>query len=149
MIGCGILAAAAVCASPGAQGAYSPRLGSFDRLNEGRPILSPPGDGFESAGVFNPAVVRDGDRVVMLYRAQDKQGISRLGYATSMDGVTFMREPAPVLGPEAEYERGGGVEDPRLVKIDGAGHYAVNERPRALAARLDDFLAGRGDDAGR
>ena len=119
MIACGILAAGAVCASPGAQSAYSPRLGPFDRLNEGRPILAPQGEGFEAAGVFNPAVVRDGDRVVMLYRAQDKRGISRLGYATSTDGLTFTREAAPVLGPEAEYERGGGVEDPRLVKIDG------------------------------
>ena len=131
-----------MCASPGAQGAYSPRLGSFDRLNEGRPILSPQGDGFESAGVFNPAVVRDGDRVVMLYRAQDKQGISRLGYATSADGVTFTREPAPVLGPEAEYERGGGVEDPRLVKIDGLYYltytaYNGKDAQLALATSTD------------
>lgn len=118
MIACGVLSAAAVFVSPGAQSTYSPRLGSFERLNDSRPILSPQGDGFEASGVFNPAVVRDGDRVVMLYRAQDKQGISRLGLATSTDGVTFTREPAPVLGPEAEYERGGGVEDPRLVKID-------------------------------
>ena len=119
MVACGILAAGAGLASQGAQSTYSPRLGPFERLNDSRPLLSPQGDGFEAHGVFNPAVVRDGDRVVMLYRAQDKHGISRLGYATSTDGVTFTREAAPVLGPEAEYERGGGVEDPRLVKIDG------------------------------
>ena len=115
----GILAGGALLASVGAQSAYQPRLGPFVRLNESQPILSPRGDGFEAAGVFNPAVVKDGDRFVMLYRAQDKQGISRLGYATSTDGVTFTRDTAPVLGPEAEYERGGGVEDPRLVRIDG------------------------------
>ena len=105
--------------SMGAQSAYSPRLGPFERLNESRPILSPQGGGFEANGVFNPAVIKDGDRFVMLYRAQDTHGISRLGYATSQDGIAFVREPAPVLSPEAEYERGGGVEDPRLVKIDG------------------------------
>ena len=56
-------------------------------------------------------------KYVMLYRAQDKQGTSRLGYAESADGVHFTRRPEPVLGPETEYEKDGGVEDPRLVKI--------------------------------
>jgi len=99
--------------------AYAPPFGAWARLNDGRPILTPRGDGFESAGVFNPAVIRHNQRIVMLYRAQDRKGISRLGYATSTDGVTFTRDEAPVLSPEAEYEQGGGVEDPRLVAIDG------------------------------
>ena len=83
------------------------------------PILRPQGDGFESAGVFNPAVIMRDGRFVMLYRAQDKKGTSRLGYADSADGVHFNRRPQPVLSPEAEYEKDGGVEDPRLVSIDG------------------------------
>jgi predicted GH43/DUF377 family glycosyl hydrolase len=62
-------------------------------------------------------IVRNG-QIVMLYRAQDRGGTSRLGYATSSDGVLFTRRPGPVLVPEADYERGGGVEDPRLVQID-------------------------------
>jgi len=53
----------------------------------------------------------------MLYRAQDKNGTSRLGYAESGDGIHFTRWPQPVLSPEADYERDGGVEDPRLVKF--------------------------------
>jgi beta-1,2-mannosidase len=84
------------------------------------PILGPRGDGFESAGVFNPAVIVKDGRIVMLYRAQDRGGTSRLGYAASSDGVLFTRRPEPVLVPEADYERGGGVEDPRLVQIHGA-----------------------------
>ena len=56
-------------------------------------------------------------KFVMLYRAQDKQGTSRLGYAESSDGVHFKRRPQPVLGPETDYEKDGGVEDPRLVKF--------------------------------
>ena len=99
--------------------AYEPPFGPWLRLNDRRPILSPRGDGFEARGAFNPAVIRTADAYVMLYRAQDAKGISRLGYASSSDGVTFTREPAPVLSPEADYERGGGVEDPRLVRIDG------------------------------
>ena len=53
----------------------------------------------------------------MLYRAQDKNGTSRLGYAESSDGVHFTRDSQPVLSPEADYEKDGGVEDPRLVKF--------------------------------
>jgi predicted GH43/DUF377 family glycosyl hydrolase len=79
--------------------------------------LTPQKDGWESAGTFNPAAVKVGEKVVMLYRAQDRQGTSRLGYAESTDGIHFVRHPQPVLSPEAEYEKVGGVEDPRLVKF--------------------------------
>jgi predicted GH43/DUF377 family glycosyl hydrolase len=54
----------------------------------------------------------------MLYRAQDADGVSRLGYADSADGIHFTRKAEPVFAPEVPYEMGGGVEDPRLVKID-------------------------------
>jgi predicted GH43/DUF377 family glycosyl hydrolase len=97
---------------------YQPPFGPWDRLRD-KPILSPGGDGFEAAGVFNPAVVKDGERLVMLYRAQDRSGTSRLGYATSDDGVEFTRRSEAVFWPQADYEKDGGVEDPRLVKIGG------------------------------
>ncbi len=110
-----LLAAVAVLLS--ANGSkFTPPFGPWKRLSR-QPILTPLGSGFESAGVFNPAVVKDGGRFVMLYRAQDKSGTSRLGYATSRDGVHFTRRTQPVLVPEADYEKDGGVEDPRLVKI--------------------------------
>jgi predicted GH43/DUF377 family glycosyl hydrolase len=97
---------------------YQPPFGEWKRLNNGTPILSPQGEGFESAGLFNPAVVKEGGKFVMLYRAQDKGGTSRLGYASSSDGVHFTRLPEPVMAPETDYEKGGGIEDPRLVKIE-------------------------------
>jgi predicted GH43/DUF377 family glycosyl hydrolase len=53
----------------------------------------------------------------MLYRAQDRKGTSSLGYASSEDGIHFTRRTEPVLASEAPYEKGGGVEDPRLQKI--------------------------------
>jgi predicted GH43/DUF377 family glycosyl hydrolase len=96
---------------------YQPPFGPWSRLHGGEPILVPQGGGFEAAGVFNPTVVREGARYVMIYRAQDKKGTSRLGRATSEDGIHFVRDAAPVLSPEAPYERQGGVEDPRLVKV--------------------------------
>ena len=82
------------------------------------PVLSPQGDSWESAGTFNPAVVLHNGKFVMLYRAQDSHGTSRLGYAESDDGIHFTRRPEPVLSPETDYEKDGGVEDPRLVKIE-------------------------------
>ncbi len=81
------------------------------------PVISPQGDGWESAGTFNPAVVVRNHKIVMLYRSQDKQGTSRLGYAESTDGIHFTRRAQPVLSPSADYEKDGGVEDPRLVQF--------------------------------
>ena len=81
------------------------------------PILAPRGTGWEAAGTFNPAVALRGDKTFMLYRAQDKQGTSRLGYAESSDGIHFTRSDEPVLSPSEAYEKDGGVEDPRLVQF--------------------------------
>jgi predicted GH43/DUF377 family glycosyl hydrolase len=99
-------------------GAHSFKLpfGKLTRLSPG-PIISPQGEGFESAGTFNPAVVKKDGKVVMLYRAQNRKGTSSLGYATSDDGIHFLRRSEPVLVSEEPYEKGGGVEDPRLVKF--------------------------------
>jgi len=88
------------------------------RRASGDPIIAPRGEGWESAGTFNPAVVQHAGKFVMLYRAQDAKGTSRLGYADSADGIHFERRAEPVLSPEADYEKDGGVEDPRLVFID-------------------------------
>lgn len=126
-----ILSATMVFCGAGVPTAPPPRLpfGPFHRLSE-TPILAPQGDGWESAGVFNPAVavipydsaVKNAQgppsgKIVMLYRAQDALGTSRLGYAESADGVHFTRRPQPVLFPEADYEKDGGVEDPRLQRF--------------------------------
>ena len=115
-----VIAAGAILAATPAP--FVPPLGPWTRLHGAEPILVPQGNGFEAAGVFNPAVIKDGDRYVMLYRAQDAKGTSALGRATSQDGIHFAREPEPALAPEADYERGGGVEDPRLVKIGATFH---------------------------
>jgi predicted GH43/DUF377 family glycosyl hydrolase len=81
------------------------------------PILSPQGDGFESAGTFNPTVTKKDGLFVMLYRAQDRQGSSSLGYATSKDGIHFDLRATPAMTAQEPYEKGGGVEDPRLVQF--------------------------------
>jgi predicted GH43/DUF377 family glycosyl hydrolase len=82
-----------------------------------QPVLSPGNPPWASAGVFNAAAAIVKGRTVLLFRAQDQQGTSRIGYAESKDGLHFTMDPKPVLAPEAPYEAGGGVEDPRLVRI--------------------------------
>jgi predicted GH43/DUF377 family glycosyl hydrolase len=95
---------------------FSLPFGTWSRAS-GEPILSPQGTSWESAGTFNPAVVFHHGKFIMLYRAQDTAGTSRLGYAESTDGVHFTRRAEPVLSPETPYEKDGGVEDPRLQKF--------------------------------
>ena len=92
-------------------------FGAWRRASEA-PIISPEGAAWESAGTFNPAVIKTApEKIVMLYRAQDAKGTSRIGYAESTDGIHFARRAEPVLSPEADYEKDGGVEDPRLQKF--------------------------------
>ena len=113
-----VLLVAVLALNIGAQESHRLPFGSWRRLSES-PIISPQGATWEAAGTFNPAVVVHGNEIVMLYRAQDKQGTSRLGYAESRDEIHFTRRAEPVLSPEADYEKDGGVEDPRLVEFDG------------------------------
>ena len=91
-------------------------FGAWRRLLEA-PIIAPHGEGWEGAGTFNPAVAQANGKIVMLYRAQDQSGTSRLGYAESSDGLRFTRRDEPVLSPSESYEKDGGVEDPRLVQF--------------------------------
>ena len=108
-----LLALASLLQADGARG-----FGTWRRVSED-PIVAPRGESWESAGTFNPAVVFHHGKFVMLYRAQDAKGTSRLGYAETGDGIHFQRRPDPVLSPETDYEKDGGVEDPRLVSIGG------------------------------
>src|SRR5580692_8296759 len=91
-------------------------FGAWHRVSE-TPIIAPQGEGWEAAGTFNPSVIVRKGKIVMLYRAQDKGGTSRLGYADSEDGLHFTRRSQPVFVPEKDYEKDGGVEDPRLVQF--------------------------------
>jgi beta-1,2-mannosidase len=115
---------------------FTPPFGQWTRLSP-EPILSPTGDAFESAGTFNPSVILKDGKFVMLYRAQDRKGTSSLGYATSDDGVHFTRRPEPVMAPEAPYEKGGGVEDPRLQKI-GDTYYLTYTRYNNVDAQTPE-----------
>jgi beta-1,2-mannobiose phosphorylase / 1,2-beta-oligomannan phosphorylase len=92
---------------------------SLQRYNK-NPILKPiNANWWESEAVFNPAILYDGDKVHMLYRAvgKDDNYISRIGYASSVDGFNFQRQNGIAMGPVEDYEK-YGLEDPRLIQID-------------------------------
>jgi beta-1,4-mannooligosaccharide phosphorylase len=67
---------------------------------------------------------QSGHAIILLFRAQDRKGMSRVGYAASSDGLHFQIRPEPVLSLDAAYERNGGVEDPRVVAVGGAYYLA-------------------------
>ncbi|MEI7720165.1 MAG: hypothetical protein WCI89_03075 [bacterium] len=75
------------------------------RMHE-NPLLGPnPEQWWESEAVFNPAAFVHGGRVHLLYRAMGRDGVSRVGYASSPDGIHFdERLPHPV------YDRGAGFD---------------------------------------
>ena len=87
------------------------------RLSD-KPVLEP-GPKWASIGIFNPTAIERNGKTILLFRATDAKMISRIGYAESSDGFHFKIRSKPVLWPTAPYEIGGGVEDPRVVLIDG------------------------------
>lgn len=110
---------------------------------------------WESNDTFNPAAVVKDDKIVVLYRAEDKSGIgigfrtSRLGYAISSDGLHFERKDKPVFYPsnddQKQYEWPGGTEDPRIA-VTEEGTYVLfytqwnRETPRLGVATSKDLI---------
>jgi predicted GH43/DUF377 family glycosyl hydrolase len=94
--------------------------GLFERFKE-NPILSPnPKNLWESYMVFNSAAICLEDKIHLLYRARGKKdGISRLGYASTKDGFHIEeRLDWPVFEPEkGNLVECLGCEDPRLTLI--------------------------------
>lgn len=122
-------------------------LGPFERLPDARPILQKDSTttfqdpitgntvAWESMATFNPAAVVKNDTIQVLYRAEEKLGekeigghTSRIGLATSADGITYQRQAKPVLYPRQDnqqnFEWPGGVEDPRIVETEN-GTYVL------------------------
>src|SRR5881275_3442570 len=114
---------------------------------------------WQALHTFNPAaIVRDG-KIIVLYRAEDDTGTmqignhtSRLGLASSTDGVHFTRLPEPVFYPTEDAQKSrewpGGVEDPRIVESED-GTYVITytqwnrDVPRLAVATSSDLVHWR------
>lgn len=136
------------------------------------PIISPRvinNKDWMTMGVFNPAAIIIKDKTHLLFRAIGNDGISRIGYAASSDGVVIDDlHPEPVFylkkshfcsGPtKGEYNpilypsggSWGGCEDPRIVKIDQQIYMTFNAfdgwnfiRVGYTTIKEKDFVAGK------
>lgn len=91
---------------------------------------------FEGDGVLNPAVIQEGDDIHMFYRAVRHGNYSTLGYC-KLDEPTHVaeRHDTPLVFPQFDYES-HGVEDARIVKIEGVFYmtYTAYDGVNALGA---------------
>jgi beta-1,2-mannosidase len=128
---------------------------NFEKVDSANPVLEPGTNQFidpitkksiawEAKDVFNPAIVVRNDTLFMLYRAQDKIGLpggtSRIGLASSVDGLHFSKLRNPVFYPNNDslkkYEWQGGAEDPRIVEDDQGVYYMTYTAYDGNLARL-------------
>ena len=132
------------------------------------PILKPGTNPWTAEAVMNPAAAIIGGRTHLIYRAIGTDGVSRLGYASSADGIVFdKRLPYPVYVAQKPrnlpgharryspvlYPSGGswgGCEDPRMVLIEGRVYVTFNMfdgwdfiRVAAISIAEEDFMAGQ------
>jgi beta-1,2-mannosidase len=124
-------------------------IGPFIKYG-GNPILRPEGAGWEGWNAYNPGVLFDDGWFRMLYRGQERiqvaskeKTLSRLGYAESLDGVTFLRNTVPVIDATEPYETRYGCEDARLVKYHGVYYafYTGNLNPHSGQVCLCEALS--------
>lgn len=113
---------------------------TFDCPLTGAPVA------WEAEDTFNPAAtVKDG-KIVVFYRAEDNSGhgigqrCSRLGYASSDDGMNFDRDTKPVFYPDNDSQKDlewpGGVEDPRIAMTEDGVYVMLYTQWNRKQARM-------------
>ena len=76
-------------------------------------------------GIFNAGATKFKDKYLLLFRVEDRKGISHFGKAISDDGFHFMISDRYALSPaENEPLDNKGIEDPRITKIDNKYYVA-------------------------
>ncbi|NNC69999.1 MAG: glycosidase [Flavobacteriaceae bacterium] len=114
---------------------------------------------WEERNVLNPTAVVKNDTIFLMYRAQDSLGTSRIGMATSIDGLHFNKMATPVFYPDHDsmkayewnYRKNtgeridaknckscyfDGVEDPRIVESENGDYIMTYTSYDGKVARL-------------
>jgi beta-1,2-mannosidase len=101
---------------------------------------------WQRADVFNPAAIVAHGKVFLLLRCEDNPAAilggrtSRIGLASSDDGLHFTKYPEPVLYPDSgkfmQYDYPGGCEDPRVVQTDDSVYVMTYTSWNYKVARL-------------
>lgn len=115
---------------------------------KGNPIITPrPDQSWEAGGTFNPAAIELDETIHILYRAVAEDGTSRIGYATSRDGLSVdERLDEPIYSPRSDFES-RGCEDARIVEIGDklfityTGYDGNTPRVAVSSIATKDFLA--------
>lgn len=142
--------------------------GKVCKMNH-NPVISPELGSWKSEATFNPAAIIDQKgKVHMLYRAIGQDGVSKIGYTSSEDALTFddhipypvfvLDNPRMKTNADQEYNplkypSGGswsGSEDPRAVIIEDKVYVTFNAfdgwdyiRVGVISIKLNDFLNKR------
>lgn len=99
-------------------------------------LMGPTENKFENFGVFNPGVIDVDGQIHVLYRAASTGNYSSIGYCLLSSPTEIAhRNTEPLLIPLEKYES-HGIEDPRVVQIDGIFYitYTAYDGENAIAA---------------
>jgi predicted GH43/DUF377 family glycosyl hydrolase len=122
---------------------------------EGNPIIVPRKKlDWQRRGTFNPAAIYEGGKIHILFRAQGEDGVSRIGYASTKDGIHLDEIlDEPIYNPRESFEKparqgaDSGCEDPRITRIHDrifmtyTAYDGVNSPRIALTSiAVSDFL---------
>jgi hypothetical protein len=83
-------------------------------------VLAPTPGTFDALNVTSPHVLHDGGLFKMWYQGTDSSSVDRIGYATSVDGIHWVKHAGPVLseGANRDFDE-RGVSDPCVI-LEGA-----------------------------
>lgn len=116
------------------------------------PVLTPAMWKYRVNSVFNAGATMFEGKVLLLVRVEDMKGFSHLCKAESRDGYTNWKiDELPTLQPKPEEfpEEIFGLEDPRIVKLEDEGKYAIvytsfsQSGPLVSLATTEDFKGFR------
>ncbi|MFW6154593.1 MAG: glycoside hydrolase family 130 protein [Planctomycetota bacterium] len=110
------------------------------------PLLTADDIPYRCNTVFNGSPVKLDGEYLLLLRVEGQQGYSFFAVARSADGIHFTADDAPAMLPATEppwqmWEE-GGIEDPRITRVDGTFHILYTATSRhghyiALASTRD------------
>lgn len=119
---------------------------------EGNPVLMPSMWPYRVNAVFNAAATMYEGKILLFARVEDMRGFSHLCKATSVDGFTDWKidsKPTMMPQPDEYPEETYGLEDPRIVKLEDEGRYAIvytsfsKSGPLVSLATTEDFESFR------
>lgn len=160
------------CQTPLKHGGLKDKVFTTLKRFKNNPIIKPDAKHpWESRATFNTAAIYENGRVHFVYRALGDKDLSVFGYASSRDGVHIdERSDAPIYVPREPFETPGqrslaswadhylsgggygGVEDPRITKVDDKFYMtyvafdgANPPRVALTSIKVEDFLERKWD----